>query len=153
MKFNIYINGKQVESTIENITTALNALYQQQQEEMFNSEQYIANEEKIAYLKKMLEEVKNKIKIQFPSIIFSSYFKESIEKLFLRHIAKGFYLEIAYTKRKFGLFGRKKYYIKMRQGLDYYDISIASAIKSENYREADKLTKEFNRLKNLKPNF
>jgi hypothetical protein len=153
MKYNIYINGVQVEKTIENITTALQALLEQNQKEILDSEQYIANQIKITYLRKMLKEEKSKINMQMPSVIFSSYLKESIEKLFLRYLDKGYFLEKAYTKRKFILFGGKKYYIKMRGGLDFYEISIASAIRSENYEEAKRLTLELNKLKMNTPNF
>jgi hypothetical protein len=153
MKYNIYMNGVQVEKTIENITIALRALIEQNQKEIYNTDQYIANQIKIAYLQKILEEEKNKIKMQFPSVIFSSDLKESIEKLFLSYLDKGYFLEAAYTKRRFILFGKKKYYIKMKGGLEFYEMSIASAIRSENYEEAKRLTLELNSLKMKTPNF
>jgi len=82
-------------------------------------------------------------------INFNSSNQNLVEQIFLGYLKKGYVLKKAYTKKKYFLFGKTVYFVEMEAGLLKYKELIQEALDNEDYLEADKLTKDYDSMKEL----
>lgn len=85
-------------------------------------------------------------------IKFDSLSQKYITDTFLFFIDEGYILDKAYTRKKYFLFGKTRYFVKMKYGRLKYKELIIKALDNEDYLEADRLTKEYNCSKSINYN-
>ncbi len=85
-------------------------------------------------------------------IKFNSSSEDSVIYTFLFFVEEGYILKRAYSRKKYFLFGSIEYFVEMKLSALNYKELITEALDNENYLEVDRLTKEYNSLKQIEFN-
>jgi hypothetical protein len=85
-------------------------------------------------------------------IKFNSCNQDFVTRTFLFFIEDGYILDKAYTRKKYFLFGKTKYFVEMKYGELKYKELISKAFDNEDYLEVDRLTKEYDNIKQIQFN-
>jgi hypothetical protein len=82
-------------------------------------------------------------------IKFDSTNENFVIQCFLNFVENGYTLQKAYTKRRFFLFGKIRYFVEMKISLIKYKELIQISLDNEDYLETKRLTKEYENMKKI----